>query len=857
MITSFLEALRGLELPPGLRRLSRDEQGVLLDMDDVPCPAPQWPFERNVHRVRRVYSACAAGLVDFFGGLRAREALDEAEWERARALCRDALEPAAVGRYEERFRQLAVEVPEFALWAGMLDGQATRRQLADLRQLLLPGPAGEALPAQLETISRLHRAVLRRPIAETGDVPEGMRLPMLGQAYITPQFRVADVRELGGDPGAESEWAGREVRRDLPGFLAGYLTSGMATRVPLVVLGQPGAGKSVLTKMLSATLPQERFLPIRVPLREVAAEADLQRQIEQAVYGLSGERVEWPALARGAAGVLRVVFLDGFDELLQATGVRQTDYLEKVVQFQRREMDAGRAVAFVVTSRTAVAGRASFPEGTVVARLEPFDDEQIDHWLTVWNHNNAGYFRERGLSPLSPEVARAQGPLAGQPLLLLMLALYDADGNALLSAAQLRQVELYERLMRRFVERELVKSYLKDQVPALVEREMVQLACVAFSMFNRGRQWTTGEEFDADLRGLRLAGRPEKEPGFATPLTAGELAPGKFFFVHEARANRDGRALRTFEFLHATFGEFLIARLLASLLRDLRVQESAAVARDVDDGLMRALLSWATLSSRTPVLSFLGEMAEQDGAGWRDLVIRLFRRLETREDHAYPGYRPWIAGPQRRYAYYSANLMLMALAGGDVVHASVLMPGYEDVVTEWRRYALLWRSQCAAEEWRSIVDVVAACPEGADIALTLMGDVFEGLPLTELDNSDVLRMQDEAVFSYQLDMFALTHAMRPLAHTTSGLIGVRLHTLLRVLMLANEGLTAEIATYSAAINEWEGRGDAWLLERVMAGHLADCPDEDAEELMARIEESSESARTFITHVRAMLRRTAP
>jgi hypothetical protein len=53
-----------------------------------------------------------------------------------------------------------------------------------------------------------------------------------------------------------------------------------------------------------------------------------------------------------------MVMLDGFDELLQATGVSQSDYLEKVAEFQRREADQGRPVAALVTSRTAVADRA-------------------------------------------------------------------------------------------------------------------------------------------------------------------------------------------------------------------------------------------------------------------------------------------------------------------------------------------------------------------------------------------------------------------------------------------------------------------------------------------------------------------
>src|SRR5690606_38487052 len=224
------------------------------------------------------------------------------------------------------------------------------------------------------------------------------------QAYVTPSFRAAEIAP-GDDPSQESWWEGHELRNDLPGFLAGFLTAPMAGEVPLVVLGPPGSGKSVLTKVLAARLRDASFLPIRVPLREVSATASIQEQIEQAVYHLSGERLEWPALARAAGGALPVIILDGLDELLQATGVRQSDYLVKVARFQHREADAGRAVAVVVTSRTAVANRAGLPEGTVVTRLEPFDPTAVRAWLEVWNAVNADYFRAAGLEPLTPDVA--------------------------------------------------------------------------------------------------------------------------------------------------------------------------------------------------------------------------------------------------------------------------------------------------------------------------------------------------------------------------------------------------------------------------------------------------------------------
>src|SRR4029079_17366911 len=85
---------------------------------------------------------------------------------------------------------------------------------------------------------------------------------------------------------------------------------------------------------------------------------------------------------------------------------------------------------------------ARLPAGALAVRLEPFDDAQIGRWLAVWNRTNAG------LEPLTADVVLRFRALAEQPLLLLMLALYDATDSALQDgAATLDDGQLYERLL--------------------------------------------------------------------------------------------------------------------------------------------------------------------------------------------------------------------------------------------------------------------------------------------------------------------------------------------------------------------------------------------------------------------------
>ena len=410
---------------------------------------------------------------------------------------------------------------------SVADSAAYRRVRVDVKEsrtsgwiclpdcVYLPGdamrerrPTVNAIPDKL---ALAYRAALTKPIIPAGEVPAELQIPTLGEGYIDHRIRVAEVG-VSSEPGRESWWNEISVRDDACRILAQeYLTSRTVLRAPLLLLGQPGSGKSVLTRMLAARLPTTDFLPIRVELRQVPAEADLQDQIEFAIRGVTGERVPWPQLVESGGGALPVVMFDGFDELLQATGIAQTDFLLRVQAFQEREADQGRPLTVLVTSRIAVIDRARIPEGTVAVRLEPFNKNQISQWLEVWEKFNAVLLAKRGLRCLPADIALNHQELAEQPLLLLMLALYDADTNALqYRSAELSEAELYGRLLQEFALREIRKHLTalpEVDLMRAVDAELLRLSVVAFAMFNRRSQWVSEADLDADLSVLLDVGR--------------------------------------------------------------------------------------------------------------------------------------------------------------------------------------------------------------------------------------------------------------------------------------------------------------------------------------------------------------
>lgn len=713
VLAAFFEELAAAKLPD--LGLPRDEQlhlatsaspkGVgrlaeVLLRTAVPCPSPASPYENSLDEIGEFYRGLAADLEKFVR----RDHLTESDLLGVDAAL-TRLPQRATTRYEVMFRKLATDFPEVAFWAGSIDHQATRRSVAEglaaLGETMERLAIGRAPDQRREAISRAYRAALQRPILSADETPDGVRIPALGEIYINPRYRVRSggtAEELA----SERSWQGLAVCDDLQPFLAGYFTGPQSTRTPLLILGQPGSGKSVFSRVIAARLPASDYLTVLVPLREVPAEADVQTQIEFAVRLSTGETVGWPELVRSAGDALPVVILDGFDELVQATGTSQADYLERLTAFQQRETEMGRPLAIVVTSRTAVADRARVVAGMVTARIEPFDADQVRRWLTIWKATNI---------ELTEDAALAHPDLSSQPLLLLMLALYAADGNQLPGLGAITEYELYENLLTAFARREVRKdgsALPEPEFRRAVERELKRLSVVAFAMFNRNRQWTTGAELDRDLPALLESGESGKPVANRIPLTASQMAVGRFYFVHRSQAMNNETMLSTCEFLHATFGEFLVARLIVreldALIRTVELNEELGRGGQPDDDLLFALLSHTALTNRNTVLNFLSEGLPQSEPLKRE-ILRLFRRaLYARRSARFSEYQPADATVTCRHAAWSANLVLLAVLVADGVTSDELFPTRRDPISAWRQTALLWRAQLNSQGWNGMVD---------------------------------------------------------------------------------------------------------------------------------------------------------
>src|SRR5262249_6147198 len=108
---------------------------------------------------------------------------------------------------------------------------------------------------------------------------------------------------------------------------------------------------------------------------------------------------------------------------------------------------------------------------------------------------------------------------------------------------------------------------------------------------------------------------------------------------------------------------------------------------------------------------FLAELSrktdEVERARISDFISNVFRSVDQSLSSPPLGdYRPIVLPASVRNAVYSANLLLLSVIVEQKLKLSVLLGYQSDVVTIWRRYVLLWKSQLSSPGWESFVSTL-------------------------------------------------------------------------------------------------------------------------------------------------------
>jgi len=839
------------------------------------------PAAEKAARIK-LYHGMAEAYLRFVRGLKKWEEMPAGERNQKKAAIQRDLPEKAAEVFEAQYLELILKYPDFDRWAVhyeltksrdlsgdqiskvaeqvRLVGQAVHEVdvgLRHLHQFVAAGrpTAGGGLPSLVaNSLRRVYADRILQPvIADQPAAPTALSYPKKCDIYVPQSFQTIRYLDPGMELGNEDNpkieleqertWDGVDIGQDIGAFTLRYLDSAYSIEAPLLVLGQPGAGKSLYTEMVAARFASPRYHPIRIELRDINADADLQEQIEGQILHDTGRRVNWVDISYEWRDNPPVVILDGYDELLQASGRVFSGYLKRVQEFQHREALHDRPVRVIVTSRITLVDKTLVPSGTTVVRLQDFDQVLRGRWIAIWNEANRAYFARTRVRPfdLDPAPGSSLAELAGQPLLLLMLAIYDSEANQL-GNANLDRTLLYYRLLVRFIEREHAKgkaaadeflALTPAERRALVESDLERLGVAALGMFNRRGLYIQGDELSKDLEYFGLARQAAGQ--HPTKSTQAEILFGSFFFLRRSQTASApagaGTALTAFDFLHNTFGEFLTAdfivrKVLAvtQLIRGLGDDTSDHAAREAqlaqpDDWLV--YLVHTSLHTRPGVYSMMREwlahrlqMAGRPPDGFEEDLARVTMRQlrEVLAGNAATAVSRHVErspygnfSPLGHLAVYSLNLVLLrlALTRDDVVVDEESLVAPLAGSRPWDRLISLWRSWFSLESLTGLRSALQARRGPETIVLSLPRRALaKGAGLLEDTYNVADSLADDLVYGlaapHVLDVSGVNRGHLPSDEARLSACGTDLSSLFAVRMV--------------------GDGVPWL--RSLAGHMS-------------------------------------
>src|ERR1043166_7901719 len=763
-------------------------------------PHPTESLTQQAERHAELWKLLARGFGEFVQRLVIWERVGEKEQSIMSSWIQN-LPEEATRSFEAQYFELSRRFADFAVWANLQEHKEAKRLIGDLSEFVkIHAKLAKANEKAIDIgFSKLHAAVLDIPetlkVTQSSELVESLTkhyqarvndpiiddkeepqegkprlsFPRISDAFVPQAIRV--LRQSGKGQRLEDEetWQGLPRRNDLGAFLLSYLTSPYSTETPLLILGHPGSGKSLLTTVLSSQLMSKHFTAVRVPLREVNAEAGIVTQIEDTIRRITSISVDsWAKLSGAFKNNPPLVILDGYDELLQASGRVFAGYLKDVQYFQKNEAEQGRPVRVIVTSRVTLIDKATVPLGATIIRLLEFDEGQRERWISIWNKANLNYYREAKIEEFAlPEKGETGAEkilaLAEQPLLLLMLALYDSQENQLRRSKGLDRTRLYDSLLRRFVIRERGKEKgFDDAKPSekkrVLDAEMQRLGVAALGMYNRRKVHILAPELNNDLKFFNLERKVVVSSG--RPLSEADLLLGSFFFVHKSKAQQGAGAadshgeISAFEFLHNTFGEFLTAdfilRRAVSQVEALRALQASDALREQMEKLLNsadgfgrdwfASLVYTPLFTRPVGLEMMREwighilkernlLPEHFLEGLETIVLNQIKRLLSKREMpsiictetAQEGYRALFGDHPLlgHVAIYSGNLILLRVIVSEhpFIFDENKIDTHEDGARPWDRLAHIWRSWFSMDNLNGVTAVMLADRKDSQVSV--------------------------------------------------------------------------------------------------------------------------------------------
>lgn len=698
-----------------------------------------------LYRIKEFYKILTKQFLCFFEKLSFGEQNTETQKDRFMAVVRSIPE-IAIKNYKKQYFELKKTVEDFRIWADtqehfeistQIDVGFQRMSVQIEKYIEEHSNKGTQT---LEKYKKKYDDYINEKLVKTAEIDVGTSddadFPAKKEIFIPQSFKALQYKK---NLLLESEktWVDLPEMDNIGKFVADSLRHSVEGNLPLLILGVPGAGKTLLCHMLAAQILLHEYHVIIIRLRDTVADDTIAQQINEQIERDFANRCTWEDIIDHAVSKPILLIFDGYDELLQASGRTYADYVNKIAEFQRQQrMTSGIQIKCILTSRTTLIDKASIPRNTTVIKLSDFNESRIDKWVEIWNNTNRSYFENHNLESFSVDPSSKVYELAKQPLLLLLLALYDTNENALKRHAELTGAQLYDRLIKEFIAREQRKdttflSYSDEDQHSIIDKEMLKVSIAALGMYNRKALYIRSEDLEKDLNYLFHDEEDDAGKVQVGRLKKSEKLLGSFFFIHRSDSRdsiqQSDAKNAAYEFLHNTFGEFLTANYIVTELYDKlfyakMLLQSGRMRNWALDPIRNWFsgLSYAPLSSRPIVAKMVKEWAlnyfVEHGLNQNDVAVTMEHVLKVELGHVISGEEIFLldkvlsenGNPFEKKEYlvhlacYSLNLLsLGAIVCGDRF-------SYSCDSQSWDKLICIWRYAFTEEELLDVANVFQA-----------------------------------------------------------------------------------------------------------------------------------------------------
>lgn len=337
---------------------------------ELDLPAPLQSPEQYQKHLESFYKILNTEFLEFFNKLDFWEQLPEWKKEKSMAALRK-LPNMAVQNYKKQFFQLQAECADFKVWADIQAYAGVSAQI-DVGFTRLAGIIenyfGQFPNRGADTLEKLaikYRGYIADKLLETemdSGSPDDVGFPIKKDIFIPQTFKALQY-ERGMQLEPEKTWDELDELDHIGQFIVNTLRHSATGGLPLLILGVPGAGKTLLCHMLAAQLLSHEYHVLIIRLRDTVADDTIAQQINDQLERDFANNCTWDELAGGAAQKPILLIFDGYDELLQASGRTYADYMSKIIAFQKEQLNYGVQVKCILTSRATLIDKGHYSQG--------------------------------------------------------------------------------------------------------------------------------------------------------------------------------------------------------------------------------------------------------------------------------------------------------------------------------------------------------------------------------------------------------------------------------------------------------------------------------------------------------------